>query len=99
AGAHAGTDVGGASGQVAQLLAERIIDAILQHVVNAVDVLPSFVQSEAAAHDLLADVVLLIDHHADAFAFVEGDATRPLGTCQLPADKLALDKELAVERR
>ena len=97
AGPHPGADVGRAGGQVAELVAEGVTDALFQHVVNAVDLLPGLVEGEAAANDLQAQVVLLVDHQADRLLRGDGDAARPLGGSQLTADKLTFHQELAVE--
>jgi len=98
AGAHAGADVGGASRQVAELLAEGVVDALLEQVVEAVDVLPALVEGEAAADDLQAQVIFFVDHDADGLGRRDGDAAWPLGVGQLAANKLPLDQELAIER-
>ena len=61
--------------------------------------LPGLVEGEAAAHHLQAEVVLLVDHHADRFLGVERDAARAVEHGrEFPADELPLDQELAVER-
>ena len=99
AGAQAGADVGRAGGEIAEFLAEGIGDAFLELVVEAVGVLPGFVEGEAGADHLQAEVVLLVDHDADDFVGGEGDAARPLAVGQLAADELAFDEELAIERR
>ncbi len=50
--AHAGADVRGAGGQVAELLAEGVIHLAFKMVIEAIDVLPGFVERKAAAHHL-----------------------------------------------
>ncbi len=65
----------------------------------AIDLLPGFVEGEAAAHHLQAQVIFLVDHQADGFLRHDGDAARPIGGGQFAADELAFDEELAIERR
>ncbi len=43
-GAHSGADVGGAGGEVAELLAEGVTDALLQQIVHAIDFLPGLME-------------------------------------------------------
>ena len=67
-----------------------------EQIVDAVDLLPGFVERETAAHDLQAQMVLLVDHQADGFLRAEGDAARAVGGGQFAADELALDQKLTI---
>ena len=50
--AHAGADIRGASGQIAQALMERIIEVRLDCVIDPVGHIPARIQVETAVHDL-----------------------------------------------
>ncbi len=76
ADADARADVGGTRGQVAQLLAEGVGDVLLDGIVELVDGVPAIVERKAAAEDLHAEMVLLVDHQAQVFLIADADAAR-----------------------
>ena len=99
AGAHAGADVRGASGEEAESVVEGVGQSGFEVVVDRVDLLPSFVERQPRAHDLDAKMILFVDHDADRLAGVEGHAARPFeGVGEFAADELPLDEEEPVER-
>ncbi len=79
ADAQAGTYIGGASGQVAQLFCECVGQFALERIVEIVHSLPCGLQVETALHDLQPKVILFVDHDTEAFLGVEDHRTRPFG--------------------
>ncbi len=61
-----------------------------------VDFVPGLIESQTAAHDLKAELILFVDHDAHGFALIEGDAARPFGIGEFAADQLPLDEQLAI---
>jgi hypothetical protein len=92
-------DVRRARRQVAQLLLEGVLERLLELLVGPLGQCPRLGQLEARAQRLEAEVVLLVDHDRQALALGqhEGPRARPVG--QLVRDEVALDQELAVDRR
>ena len=80
ADADAGADVRRAGGEVAELFAEGEADALLELVVDAVDLVPAFVERQPAAEDLDPQVVLLVDHQADGFLRADAHAARAVAS-------------------
>ena len=69
----AGADVRGAGGEIAEPFVECVGDLLLDEVVEPRDVLPGGGQVEPALHDLDAEMILLVDHHAEPFVGVDHD--------------------------
>src|SRR5580692_10644952 len=95
--ADARADVRGARGEVAQLVAERVGDVFFDGVVEFVDGRPAFVEGQAAAEDLDAEVVLLVNHQADVLFISDADPTGAVRLGMFAADQLPLDEKLPVE--
>ncbi len=105
---QAGADVGGAGGEVAEARREGVIDAGLDAIVHLVDLTPCRPEREAGADDLDAEVVLLVDHDAQAFVGEgDGDAAGVLAAAvderaalaELLGDEVTLDEHHPLEGR
>jgi hypothetical protein len=59
--------------------------------------LPGLLQLEAGAHDLDAQVILLVDHHRKRLVAADHHARAALGVAQLAADQVALDEDLLLQ--
>lgn len=95
--AQTGSHVGGARGQVSQGLREGVGELALKNIVEFVHPFPCRLQVEAAVHHLQAQVVLFVDHDAEAFFGVEDHRPSSLRFAQLMADQLPLHQELPIE--
>src|SRR5688500_17221679 len=94
---HPRADIRGPGTEITQAWMERVPQISFQVIVESADLLPRGLQIEAAMHHLQAKVVLLVHHDAEGFARFDQGAARALGIGQLAADKLPLNKELAVD--
>jgi hypothetical protein len=99
ADADTGPQVGGAGGEVAEFPVEGVVEVGLELGVERVDVGPGLAELETRQESLHAQMVLLVDHHAERFGPVEDDpGTLALGRV-LPADHVPFDQYLLVEGR
>ncbi len=98
ADANTGAEVGGAGGQVAASLAEGVVEVGLQRGVELVDRHPGFVHLQSRQQGLHAQVILLIDHHAQGLVAAEHHAAAGCLGGVLPADEMAFDEQLLVQR-
>ena len=69
----------------------------LEGVVEAVGFGPGGFEFEAAAEDLDAEMVFLVDHDADGFVVTDGDAAGAFAGGVLLGDEVAFDEHLAVD--
>ena len=74
-------------------------DLLFDLIVDAVDLLPGLAKCKAALHDLHPQVIFLVDHHAEAFVGVDGDAAGALDVSKFATDQLTLNEEVAVKIR
>ena len=65
-GAHAGADVGRTGGQITELRVVSEIEFALERAVDFVDQLERVLQLQAGADRLHAQMILLVDHDAQA---------------------------------
>ena len=96
ADANAGADVGGASGQIAEVVREGVLEPLLQNRVDLVDGLPRGAKLEAGPQRLHAQMVFLVDHDAERSLFVEHQPAANAFGRVLPADEVALDQDLLI---
>ena len=66
ADADAGAEVGRAGGQVAEFGSEGVIELLLQVGIHLVNGRPGLPQLQAGAQGLHAQMIFLVDHHAEA---------------------------------
>ena len=95
---NSGAKVRGAGGQVAASLAEGVVEVGLQRGVELVDRHPSFVHLQSRQQGLHAQVILLVDHYAQRLVAAEHHAAAGCLGGVLPADEMALDEQLLVQR-
>jgi len=91
---HARPQIGGASRQVAELRGVRVVDALLEGIVDFVGEFERRPELEARPQALDPEMVLLVDHDADALVRRERHAARPLREGVVAADQVALHQEL-----
>ncbi len=90
-------DVGRAGGKVPVTRIERVVEAFLEHVVNAADLCPGFVELEPAAKHLYAQVVLFVDHQRGGLGRCDDHTATALTAGMLSADQVPLHKDLAID--
>lgn len=97
ADAQAGPDIGGASGEVAQLFCEGVGKFALEDIVEIIHSLPCGLQVETALHDLQPKMVFFVDHDTESFLGVEDHCARSFGFAEFVADQLPFHQKLAIE--
>jgi hypothetical protein len=95
--AHAGARIGRAGGQESVALVEGIGHYVADFVVEEIGGFPGLLELQAAAEDLQAEVILLVEHAAAAAVGVVVDAARELGLGEFAADQVAFEQDLAIE--
>jgi hypothetical protein len=95
--AHAGAEIGRAGGEVAELGREGVVEVLLEGGVELVDRGPDFLELEAGAQDLDAEVVLLVDHDDAGLILADDQARAGLGMAELAADEVALHQDLLLQ--
>ena len=97
--AHAGADIRGACGEVAEVRAEGEFQTLLELGVHAVDHFKNIVELQTATDRLHAEVVLLVDHHAERLWRVHHHGTAHALSGVLATDEMPLDEDLFFQRR
>ena len=95
--ADARAQVRRAGGQVAEPRAERVINLLLDQVVDAVDLLRAGRKLAARLEHLQAEVVFLADHGGEGFVLGDDGAARAFGLGEVAADEVPLDEQVAME--
>jgi len=93
-GAHAGADVGGAGGEVADLGREGEIEFFLQLGVEFIDGLEERLELQAGAERLDPQMVLLVDHDAERTVLADDEAAAGVLGRMFAADEVLLDEDL-----
>ena len=93
-----GADVRRTRGEIAEFLTERERQPVFEFIVDVADIVPAFVEREAAAQDLQPQVVFLVDHQAHGFLWADPNAPGPVSIRVFSTDELPFDKKLPIER-
>ena len=93
-GAHAGAEIGGAGGEVAELGVKGIGQQAFQLRVHAVHHLKGAGEVQSGADALNAKVILLIDHDGNALLAVHDHSAARGASRMLAADEMALHQNL-----
>ena len=96
--ANAGAQVGGAGGEIAAFFRVGKIEAMLELGVKLVDGGPGVADLQPRQQRLHAEVIFLVDHHADALVLTEHEAAAGVFRGVFAADEMSLDENLFVER-
>ena len=96
-GAHAGAEVGGAGGEVAEAGAEGVGEFLFEFGIDLIDEGEGAAEVEAGADALDAEVVLLVDHDGDRLFAIHNDTTAGGAGGVFAADEVAFDKDLLAD--
>ena len=88
--------IGGADGQIAELLVEGEGEGLTQQIVNVIDLLPGSVELQSAPQDLNTKVILLVDHQRTGLAGRDAHAATPRRGGVLTTDQMTFDEHLAI---
>ena len=98
-GAHAGAEVGGAGGEVAEAGTEGVGEFLFEFGIDLIDEGEGAAEVEAGADALDAEVVLLIDHDGDGLFAVHHDAAAGGAGGVFATDEVAFDEDLLADLR
>ena len=91
-------EVGRAGSQVTEVGREGVIEPFLERGVHLVNRQPGGAELQARPQRLHAQMVFLVDHHAERFLFVQHQPAADIFGGVLAADQMALDQNLLVHR-
>ena len=97
--AHPGADIGGAGGEVAQLVVESEVERLLELRVGAVDHRVDLLELESGADRLHPEVILLVDHEAEGLLGIHHHGAARTARRMLAADEVTFHEDLLLERR
>ena len=90
-GAHAGSDISGAGGEVAEGGGKRELELILERGVQLVGRLPCFEKLKAGAQGLQSNMILLVDHDGEGFVPIHHQAAAGIFGGMFSADEMLFD--------
>jgi len=91
ADANAGTNISRARRQVAEIVAESVIELLFQFGIDLINGHPCLFELQAGAQSLHAKMILFVDHHAEGFFPVQDEAAATAFGGVLAADEMAFD--------
>ena len=97
-GAHAGSDIGGAGGEITEGGGKRELELIFEGGVQLIGRFPRFEKLEARAQGLQPNMILLIDHDGKGFVPIDDQAAAGIFGGMLSADEMFFDQELFIQR-
>jgi hypothetical protein len=98
-GAQPRARVRGARGEITDVLGERVLERRIEAIIGRIRQTPRLGQLEARGQGLDAEMILLVDHDADAVVGRHVDAARARPVAQLVRDEMTLDQHLPFDRR
>ena len=91
------TYIGWTGSKVPQSLRKGVSQLAFELIVELVHALPCGLQVQATLYHLDTQVILFIDHDAEALVGIQDDGTGTLAFVQLMADQLSFHQKLAIE--
>ena len=88
---RAGSEIGGAGGEVSPAMVERQRDLLFKAIVECVDIGVNGAKIESWADALNAKVIFFVDHDASCQFASDGDCCGKGGGCQLRGNQMPLD--------